>query len=191
MNMQKVVIDHVKYRNILMSEQYETLYKIAKKKQQNLFKLVGTPIENEPHEKFLLDCSYSENKMTKVGDYWDIPQYCNGTTRHAKTLFRIANTCIGGGYAAQVGYSSFEDLRKESEYEKVLIVEDFGDQHVEIVWTWYWKEWTKGERAHGAYFISVGEYYLETRVDDVIITREWVEKYPHFLAQKRTAPTLI
>jgi hypothetical protein len=73
----------------------DSLKRAARKQHKKLLALVGTPVPNST-ETLLLYCSYPKDRMTWMEDHWDIPQYTNGSTRHAKCLFQIASTAVGG-----------------------------------------------------------------------------------------------
>ena len=52
------------------------------------------------------------------------------------------------------------------------MTENIEGYNVDIVWVWYWKEFTEEERQHGAYFISPGKFYIETRIEGKIVYKE-------------------
>ncbi len=163
---------------ILETEQFKTLLKMSRRKRTIMMKEVGKPVpnyHNSSSEETMLYISYPESKMTWTGKYWDVPEYTNGTTRHARALFRITpriSLSNGYGYCVCVSdISNYEDRRLESEYEKLMYKEDIKGQKVEIVWSWDWQPWDKDELKNGAWFLSVGKFYLAVKINGKIIKR--------------------
>ena len=155
---------------ILKSEQYLTLLKIAKKQRQDLCKVLGEDVNSyHNNETVLLYISYPQKHATWTGKYWDIPQYVNGSTRHARCLFLITpDVCIGQGYCVQTGSrESYEKLRLESEHSKINLIETIQGHDVQISWTW---EWDLEEKER--WFIYPGEFFLETRINGKVVWRE-------------------
>lgn len=155
---------------ILKSEQYQSLLSIAKEQRKKLCKTLGEKITDHYNsEEVLMYISYSEKDAIWTGKYWDIPEYTNGTTRHARCLFLITpNTCVGQGYCVQTGSrESYEKYRLESEHSKINLVETIQDHEVEISWTW---EWDLKEKER--YFIYPSEFFLQTRINGEVVWRE-------------------
>jgi len=173
-----MLVETLEYSEILESEQFKSLLEIARIKKKHALEKVGTPIEGEPNQKYLLYVDYSEDKCIKKVDkyglvWWDIPSYSNGSTRHAKSLFRIGNTCIGDGYCVCVDndMSYYDYIKDESETEKILMTEYFDMNLVELVWTWDWRPWKKEAKKNGSYFIVVGEFYIALKINGKIVQK--------------------
>lgn len=164
------------------SEQFQTLFKIAKRKQRKAMRKVGKIVDEDrdPNELFQICLHYPEDRMIKQTDkdgmtWWDVPSYTNGTTRHAQCLFRISpKTEIGHGYCVGAEpLSKYEHIRQESETEKLLIQEHFGDHLVELVWTWDWAP----HKERNVYRIGVGDYYMAVKVNGKKV--KTLENYGH------------
>lgn len=166
---------------ITQTKEFKNLLKAARRKRSIMMKEVGKPVPNSD-EVTKLYISYPESKMTWTGKYWDIPKYTNGTTRHARALFRITNRIsIGGGYCVCVdSLDKYEDRRLESEYEKLLSKKVIEGRNVEIVWTWEWRNWDKDEQKYGAWFLSVGAFYLAVRIDGNFVLNRFNNKIMKF-----------
>jgi len=155
-----------------MSEQAETLLKIAQKTYKKLYKKVGVPIEGEPNETFLLSCSYSIEDCNWMGDHWDIPRYSNGSTRHTKCLFLIPPTYTGDGAYPYIcdNNDTMEErfIGKDYDREKVLIKEYFSENLVEVIWSFDFG----APSSEGQYYYFMDKFWFGIRLNGELIDKK-------------------
>lgn len=159
--------------------QFSTLLKIAESIQEKMTSYIGHPIPGERNEKFLLYISYDQKYCKKVSihgtsqNYWDIPQYSNGTIRHAKCLFLVPSHDVED---AAYPYLIKDNSEMEQKYsddpgydrEKVLMKEFFGKDKIEIVWSFDYKKPEK----YGNYFYVIDNFWFGIRKNGVLISKE-------------------
>lgn len=152
-----------------MTEQMDSLVKIAKKKHKDLIKLVGQDVQPQLNsyssEKLQLYISYPEKYCTFNGKFWDIPQYSNGSTRHAQCLFLLGSMACGDAEYAYVGsWDEINENLKSGEREKILIEEYIDDNLVELIWSFD----MCAPRREGQHWYSVDYFWFAARINGIV-----------------------
>jgi hypothetical protein len=158
--------------------QFKTFLKIADSLQKKMESLVDQNIPGESHEKFLLYISYDIERCAKQPIpgtphcYWDIPEYTNGTTRHAKCLFLLPWHSVGDACHPYLIQDTSEVEKrylqnKGYDREKILLSEFFGEDLIEVVWSFDYDK----PRKEGNYYYSIDKFWFGIKKDNVLILK--------------------
>lgn len=151
-----------------MTEQMTSLVNIAKTQHQKLFKLIGQPVEDwypKNKEKIQLYVQYPEKFCKYNGQYWDIPEYTNGSTRHVKALFRLDMMACGDAeYAYRGSWDEINEKLKGCEREKLLIKEYIDGNLVELIWSYD----MKAPEQYGQHWYSVDYFWFAAKINGIV-----------------------
>lgn len=153
-----------------------TLLQLAAARHKKLMKLVGSPVLDrygEPTDrKVNLYMDNPVDQCVKMGELWDIPQYCNGSTRREVCLFLLPPTAVAdGAYAYSVSDNSEMEAKfKKSplyDREKVLASESRKANLFEVVWSY---DFGPPRRA-GQHYYWVKEFWFGVRVNGKLLSK--------------------